>query len=209
MQKKAKYLYLWIILKLNYLCLLFLSKDEKLEYAFKNNIDLHDQSVFELFSVLDQKTRANAKALNFALIYGMTSYGLAKKLDITIKEEITENYFNKFPSIKKYIDDINNNTKKYSYTIYKRRRKITDNKNILNSMIQGSAADIVKKAMIRIFKRLSTLKQADILLQIHDELIIQCFLKDKNKVLSILKNNMTFYPIKNKIRYKIKISRYL
>lgn len=171
-----------------------MSEDEKLIQAFKDNADIHRSTAADVFGVEVEEVTADmrdaAKAVNFGIIYGISDYGLSQNLNITRKEAAAfiDRYFESFPGVKKYMDDIVNMAKEQGYvtTLMNRRRYLPEikssNFNIrgfaertaMNTPIQGSAADIIKQAMIDMDKRLKKegLK-ARMLLQVHDELIFE------------------------------------
>ncbi|MFJ8512422.1 DNA polymerase I [Lysinibacillus xylanilyticus] len=171
-----------------------MSKDKNLVDAFREGMDVHTRTAMDVFHVsedeVDSNMRRAAKAVNFGIVYGISDYGLSQNLDITRKEAATfiEKYFASFPGVKQYMDDIVQDAKFNGYvtTILNRRRYLPDitssNFNIrsfaertaMNTPIQGSAADIIKKAMIDMDARLKKENmQAKILLQVHDELIFE------------------------------------
>ena len=188
-----------------------LSKDSVMIESFKNDLDIHYKTASEVFGVpIDEVTdnqRRSAKAVNFGIVYGISDYGLSKDLNITRNEarEYIDGYLNTYPSIKIYMEEIVEKAKKDGFvtTILDRKRYIPEinskNFNIrsfgeriaLNTPIQGSAADIIKLAMIKVYERLKTEKvEAKLILQIHDELIIECKESDKEIVKKILKESM-------------------
>lgn len=188
-----------------------LSKDSVMINSFKNDLDIHNKTASEVFGVpIEEVTdiqRRSAKAVNFGIVYGISDYGLSKDLNITRNEarEYIDGYLNTYPSIKIYMEEIVEKAKKDGFvtTILDRKRYIPEinskNFNIrsfgeriaLNTPIQGSAADIIKLAMIKVYERLKTEKvEAKLILQIHDELIIECKESDKEIVKKILKESM-------------------
>ncbi len=171
-----------------------ISNDERLIKAFKEDKDIHTQTASDVFHVpLDEVTsnmRRQAKAVNFGIVYGISDYGLSQNLQITRKEAASfiEKYFEIYPGVKQYMDEIVKVAKHQGYvsTIMKRRRYLPEitsrNFNIrsfaertaMNTPIQGSAADIIKKAMIDLNKNLQEENlQARVLMQVHDELILE------------------------------------
>lgn len=171
-----------------------MSKDQNLVEAFKQGMDIHTRTAMEVFHVDQDEVTSNmrraAKAVNFGIVYGISDYGLSQNLDITRKEanEFIEKYFQSFPGVKEYMENIVIEAKMKGYvtTILNRRRYLPDitskNFNIrsfaertaMNTPIQGSAADIIKKAMINIDARLKAEGlQTKMLLQVHDELIFE------------------------------------
>lgn len=171
-----------------------IAQDEKLMQAFKNGEDIHTQTASEVFGVpRDEVTgemRRQAKAVNFGIVYGISDYGLSQSLGITRKEAQTfiDKYFESYPGVKAYMDETVREAKDTGYvkTFMNRRRYLPDIKSrnfnkrsfaertAMNTPIQGSAADIIKKAMIDLEDRLQQENlQARVLLQVHDELIIE------------------------------------
>ena len=188
-----------------------LANDKKMQEAFSKNIDIHTKTASEVFSTpIDEVTklqRSEAKAVNFGIIYGISDYGLSQNLNIPRKraKEYIENYLDTYPEIKKYMKDIVKKAKEDGYvnTIFNRRRYVPEinskNFNVrsfgervaLNTPIQGSAADIIKFAMINSYENLKKAKiDAKIVLQIHDEIIIEASKKDLEKAKEILKSSM-------------------
>lgn len=188
-----------------------LSKDSVMIDSFKNDLDIHYKTASEVFGVpineVTNNQRRSAKAVNFGIVYGISDYGLSKDLNITRNEarQYIDGYLNTYPSIKSYMEEIVNKAKKDGFvtTILDRKRYIPEinskNFNIrsfgeriaLNTPIQGSAADIIKLAMIKVYERLKVEKvNAKLILQIHDELIVECEESEKETVKKILKNSM-------------------
>ena len=170
-----------------------ISGDEKLSQAFKDDKDIHTQTAMDVFHVdkdtVDGQMRRQAKAVNFGIIYGISDYGLSQNLNISRKEagEFINQYLTIYPKVKEYMDDIVKEAKHKGYvtTIMNRRRYLPDitsrnfnqrsfaERTAMNTPIQGSAADIIKKAMIDL--QLELKKQnfkTNLLLQVHDELIL-------------------------------------
>ncbi len=183
---------------------------KELKKAFKNNQDIHALTASQVFDVPIQKVtedyRRKAKAINFGIIYGITQYGLAKQISVSNQEalDFINAYFKKFPEIKDYMNTTIKTCRKTGYVsnIFGRRihlRGIND-KNFsvrsfqeraaINAPIQGSAADIIRLAMIKIDKILEENQKAKMLLQIHDELIFECLKKDETEVKKLIKNAM-------------------
>ncbi len=189
----------WILFSADYSqielrVLAHMSKDKNLVEAFREGMDVHTRTAMDVFHVsedeVDSNMRRAAKAVNFGIVYGISDYGLSQNLDITRKEAATfiEKYFASFPGVKQYMDDIVRDAKFNGYvtTILNRRRYLPDitssnfnlrsfaERTAMNTPIQGSAADIIKKAMIDMDARLKKENmQAKILLQVHDELIFE------------------------------------
>src|SRR5699024_9776553 len=171
-----------------------IAEDEKLAAAFRNDVDIHTQTAMDVFHVsrddVTADMRRQAKAVNFGIVYGISDYGLSQNLGISRKEAKTfiERYFASYPSVKAYMDEIVQEAKQKGYvtTLMKRRRYLPDitsrnfnrrsfaERTAMNTPIQGSAADIIKKAMIDLHRKLTEEKlRARILLQVHDELILE------------------------------------
>lgn len=174
-----------------------LSNDENLLKAFNNDEDIHSFTASEVFGVeLDKVTsehRRHAKAINFGLIYGMSAFGLAKQLGIDRNDaqEYIDIYFARYPGVKQYMDDIRKTAEKKGYveTLFGRRLYLPDIKSknfmrrraverlAINAPMQGTAADIIKKAMIAVDQELSSHNilnnKAFLILQVHDELILE------------------------------------
>jgi len=189
----------WILFSADYSqielrVLAHMSEDQNLVEAFREGMDVHTRTAMDVFHVsedeVDSNMRRAAKAVNFGIVYGISDYGLSQNLDITRKEAATfiEKYFASFPGVKQYMDDIVQNAKFNGYvtTILNRRRYLPDitssnfnlrsfaERTAMNTPIQGSAADIIKKAMIDMDARLKKENmQAKLLLQVHDELIFE------------------------------------
>ena len=183
-----------------------------LKKAFKNNQDIHSLTASQVFgkqiNKITDDLRRKAKAINFGIIYGITQFGLAKQISVSNQEalDFINAYFRKFPEIKDYMNSTIKICRKQGYVtnIFGRRihlRGIND-KNFsvrsfqeraaINAPIQGTAADIIRLAMIKIDKALEDKKNAvKMLLQIHDELIFECSRKEENKIKKLIKDTMT------------------
>lgn len=188
-----------------------ISEDPKFMEAFNNDEDIHSKTAAEVFHVdLEDVTgelRDRAKTVNFGIIYGMSDYGLSKDLNISRKEakEYIDNYFNKFELVKGYMDDIIKTGKRDGYveTILHRRRYIPElnakNYNVrgfgervaMNTPIQGSAADIIKLAMVNVYKELKKRKlKSRLILTVHDELILEAYRDEIDEVSALVKDIM-------------------
>ncbi len=171
-----------------------LSQDEVLIAAFKENKDIHTQTALDIFGVetelVTPEMRRMAKAINFGLIYGLSAYGLSQqlKIDLSQAQEYIDRYFSRYPNVKTYIEKTIQEAKEKGYvdTMLGRRRYLPDLKSAnpqlrgmaermaMNTPIQGSAADLIKKAMIEIFKALrSQALKTKMILQVHDELVFE------------------------------------
>ena len=179
--------------------------------AFKRGIDIHTKTASDIFHVSENevtsKMRRIAKAVNFGIIYGISSYGLSENLGITPKEAkvFIDNYFESYPGIKEYMDKTIEKAYNDGYvkTLMGRRRYIEElkNKNVfirksgeriaLNTPIQGTSADIIKKAMIDISKEFKKRNiKSKMILQVHDELVFDCLKEEVEVVSSIVKDLM-------------------
>jgi DNA polymerase-1 len=199
-----------------------------LKKAFKNGEDIHSLTASQVFNVpidkVNQDLRRKAKAINFGIIYGITQYGLAKQISVSNHEalDFINSYFKKFPEIKDYMSSTIKScrTKGYVNNIFGRRihlRGIND-KNFsvrsfqeraaINAPIQGSAADIIRLAMIKLDHSTETDKKfkAKMLLQIHDELIFECSKDDKTYVQKIIKDAMVSVSSSNYHIFSIPLS---
>lgn len=173
-----------------------ISGDEHMREAFVEGQDIHTSTAMRVFGIADEKdvtanVRRQAKAVNFGIVYGISDYGLSQNLGITRKQaqDFIDRYFEKYPGIKRYMEDIVAVARETGYveTLFHRRRYLPDidsrnfnlrsfaERTAINSPIQGSAADIIKVAMIRMEEALEEKGlQAQMLLQVHDELIFEC-----------------------------------
>lgn len=188
-----------------------LSDDTVMLTAFKNGEDIHTKTASEVFHVgMDEVTplmRSRAKAVNFGIVYGISDYGLSRDLGIprTESKEYIEKYLATYPDIKEYMKDVVDEGKKTGYveTILKRRRYVPElsskNFNIrgfgervaLNTPIQGSAADIIKIAMVRVYDAIKERKlQSRLILQVHDELIIEAHEQEVEEVVNLVREIM-------------------
>ena len=189
----------WILFSADYSqielrVLAHMSEDTNLVEAFREGMDIHTRTAMDVFHVtadeVNSDMRRAAKAVNFGIVYGISDYGLSQNLDISRKDAAVfiEKYFASFPGVKGYMDEIVQDAKLNGFvtTILNRRRYLPDitssnfnlrsfaERTAMNTPIQGSAADIIKKAMIDMDARLKKEKlQAKLLLQVHDELIFE------------------------------------
>jgi len=185
--------------------------DEAMIEAFKNNMDIHTITASQVFHTpaneVTSKMRSAAKAVNFGIVYGISDFALAGDLKITRKmaKEYIESYLERYPKVKQYMLDIVEQAKQDGYvtTIMNRRRYIPELKSqkfversfgervALNTPIQGSAADIIKAAMVKVYKALKEKGlKSHLLLQVHDELIVEAHKDEAEQVAKILKENM-------------------
>ena len=191
--------------------------------AFKRGIDIHTKTASDIFHVneneVTSKMRRIAKAVNFGIVYGISSYGLSENLGITPKEAkmFIDNYFESYPGIKEYMDKTIEKAYNDGYvkTLMGRRRYIEElkNKNIfikksgeriaLNTPIQGTSADIIKKAMIDISKEFKKRNiKSKMILQVHDELVFDC-LKEEVKVVSSIVKDLMENAVKLNVPLKV------
>ncbi len=206
-----------------------LSQDEVLIKAFENNKDIHTETASKLFKIEEKEITPNlrriAKSINFGIIYRMSDFRLAKELGITKEEAkgFINSYFDSYPKIKEFIINQINFVRNagYSETILKRRRYIKEiNSNnylersaaeriAINSIIQGSAADIMKIAMVKVFNEFKSKKmESKILLQVHDEMLIESPIEEENEVKKILKIMMeTAYTLNLPLRANIETGK--
>ncbi|MCT8978218.1 DNA polymerase I [Clostridium sp. CX1] len=188
-----------------------ISGDDNLIDAFLNHSDIHTKTASEVFRVpMEEVTslqRSNAKAVNFGIVYGIGDFSLGKDLKISRKEakNYIDTYFERYPGVKKYMDDIIKHAKENEYvtTIMNRRRFIPEinssNKMVksfgerlaMNAPIQGSAADIIKLAMVNVYNELEKRNlKSKVILQVHDELILNAYRDEIDEVKSIVKEEM-------------------
>ncbi len=186
-----------------------ISKDKAMIEAFKNDEDIHRQVASKVFGVpitkVTKEQRSNAKAVNFGIIYGITAFGLSQQLKIGRKEaqSYIDNYLKKYGGIKEFMDGIVKKAEKEGFveTAFGRRRYVPELKSnnyvvrqfgtrvSMNTPIQGTAADIMKIAMNKVFDEIKDL-DAKIVLQVHDELILEVKEEQKEKAKEILKSSM-------------------
>lgn len=188
-----------------------MSEDQKLIQAYREAQDIHAITASQVFHVpLDQVTplqRRNAKAVNFGIVYGISAFGLSEDLSITKKEalEYIDRYFETYPGVKAFLDRMveEGRNQEYVTTMFGRRRPIPELKSsnymqrqfgervAMNSPIQGTAADIMKIAMIRVNRRLDREGcKAAVVLQVHDELLLETPVEEKEQVAAILREEM-------------------
>ena len=188
-----------------------MSGDENLINAYRQSKDIHRTTASQIFHVpfeeVTDQMRRNAKAVNFGIVYGISSFGLSQGLSISRKEadEFIGQYFRTYPRIKDFLDGLISSAKEkgYAESLYGRRRPIPElnaanyiqrsfgERAAMNSPIQGTAADIIKMAMNRVMRRLSAdVPDAKMVLQIHDEILIECKEADADRVADILRTEM-------------------
>jgi len=178
--------------------------------AFSDGVDIHALTASEIFNIklsnMDASTRRRAKAINFGIIYGISAFGLANNLGISRTEasDYIKNYFMKFPGIKDYMENAKDEARKHGYvqTLFGRRCHIKGIKDrnpavrgfaerqAINAPIQGSAADIIRRAMIRIPNSIKPIGGSKMLLQVHDELIFEVPEANANELIEIVTTTM-------------------
>jgi DNA polymerase-1 len=188
-----------------------ISKEENMLDAFNKGIDIHTATAAKVYGVsieeVDGTQRRNAKAVNFGIIYGQSAFGLSQNLGIPRKEaaEIIEQYFAQYPGIKRYMSDTMNFARENGFveTIMGRRRYLRDinsanqtvrgfaERNAINAPIQGSAADMIKIAMINIHKEMKAQNlQSTMTMQVHDELVFDVVRSEKEAMKAIIQDKM-------------------
>jgi DNA polymerase-1 len=188
-----------------------LAEDQNMIEAFKQGHDIHAATAAKVFHVsiadVTREQRSAAKAVNFGIIYGQSAFGLAQNLQISRTEakQIIDAYFEQYPSIKSYMDKVIAQAREHGYveTIMKRRRYLPDihsanavvrgyaERNAINAPIQGSAADIIKMAMVAVHEAMSKAKlQSRMILQVHDELVFDVHQKESGQMQKLVKEAM-------------------
>jgi DNA polymerase-1 len=188
-----------------------LAEDQNMIEAFKQGHDIHAATAARVFHVsiadVTREQRSAAKAVNFGIIYGQSAFGLAQNLQISRTEakQIIDAYFEQYPSIKSYMDKVIAQAREHGYveTIMKRRRYLPDihsanavvrgyaERNAINAPIQGSAADIIKMAMVAVHEAMSKAKlQSRMILQVHDELVFDMHQKESGQMQKLVKEAM-------------------
>lgn len=177
--------------------------------AFNNDLDIHSKTASDIFKtdIVTKEMRRIAKAVNFGIIYGISSFGLSENLNISTKEakQFIDEYLKTYPGIKEYMDNTIKNAYEcgYAKTLFNRKRIIDELKNTnymirqsgermaLNTPIQGTSADIIKKAMVLIHQKLkeNNLK-SKLIIQVHDELVFDCLKEEQEQVIKIMKEVM-------------------
>lgn len=202
-----------------------ISGDENMMEAFVNGLDIHTATAAKVYGIelseVTSEQRRNAKAVNFGIIYGQSAFGLSQSLGIPRKEaaEIIENYFTQYAGVKKYMSDTMNFARENGYveTIMGRRRYLRDitsanqtvrgfaERNAINAPIQGSAADMIKIAMIQIHQDIIDQKLASkMTMQVHDELVFDVVKSEKEQMKTIIKNRMQ-NAIKTKVPLVVEV----
>jgi DNA polymerase I len=188
-----------------------ISEDPGMMEAFEQGLDIHTATAAKVFGVelaaVDTEMRRRAKTVNFGIIYGISAFGLAERVGISRGEaaEIIDAYFEQFPGIKKYMDDTINFCREHGFvkTLLGRKRYIRDinsqnrtvvgfaERNAINAPIQGSAADMIKLAMINVHHRMIKDKyESKMILQVHDELLFDVVKPELAKLTAMVKEEM-------------------
>jgi DNA polymerase I len=188
-----------------------MSKDENMMEAFKNGEDIHKATAARIFGIkpeeVTREMRSKAKAVNFGIIYGQTAFGLSQNLGISRKEAagIIESYFIKFPGIKAYMEKNKEFARKHGYakTLLNRKRHLKDinsanqtvrgfaERNAINMPIQGTAADMIKIAMIDVYNEINNREmRSKLILQVHDELVFDAYKPELETLEEIVKTKM-------------------
>jgi DNA polymerase-1 len=185
------------------------SGDPKLIEAFQNNEDIHARTAAEVFGVpmskVSPEMRRSAKTANFAVIYGVTAYGLSQQteLDVTQSKDFIETYFSRYPGIKKYMESTIEFARKHGYvtTLLNRIRYLPEinaknfavrqfaERTAINTPIQGTAADMIKIAMIKIQERIKDWN-SKLILQVHDELVFDAKKSEEKKLTDLVRTEM-------------------
>jgi DNA polymerase-1 len=200
-------------------CIAHLANDPGLIDAFTRGVDIHSATAARVFGVetasVTSDLRSQAKMISYGLAYGMEAFGLSQRLGVGVGEasEILDAYFAAFPNVKQYMDDTieEARTKGYTETLFGRRRQIPELNNpnfrirqagerqAMNAGIQGLAADIFKIALVRIDAAIDKAKlQSTVILQVHDEVIVECPVAERDKV-----NDLVLYEMKNAAALKV------
>ncbi len=188
-----------------------ISGDEAMREAFLTGADIHRSTAARVYGIPEEEVtpalRSSAKAVNFGIVYGIGAFSLSKDIGVSVKEAeaFINSYFASFPKVRRYMDDTVEQGRAQGYvtTLYKRRRNLPElansNFNVrelgkrmaMNTPIQGTAADIIKIAMVRVAQRLAAEKlEARLILQVHDELIVECPAVEQAQVERIVQQEM-------------------
>jgi len=188
-----------------------LSKDRALKDAFDKGEDIHARTAADIFGSsldkVDENSRRMAKAVNFGIIYGLSAFGLSRQLNISRKDakDFIDQYFLLYSKVRGFMDNTIAEAREcgYTLTMFNRRRYLpdlkSDNRQIresaervaINSPIQGSAADLIKVAMIRLSRNLKKMKlNSKMILQVHDELVFECPVREKKEIESLVRKEM-------------------
>jgi len=203
-----------------------LSEDEALIDAFHSNEDIHSRTASDVFGVFPQMVNADmrrhAKVINFGILYGMSAFGLSRELGVSVKtaQEYIDGYFQRYKKVRIYLDHILEGARRNGYvcTLLNRRRYLPDlhskipsvrqfaERTAMNTPIQGTAADLIKVAMVNIDHLFATKKLSSrLIMQVHDELVIEAPGKEKEEAMALIKKEME-EVIKLKVPLKVEIA---
>jgi DNA polymerase-1 len=202
-----------------------LSGDPTLTEAFSRGEDIHARTASEILGVplesVTPEMRREAKVVNFGIIYGMSAFGLAKelKVDQKVAQAYIEGYFQRYRGVKEYLEQLLERAREKGYveTLLGRRRPLSEIRSqnqasrkfaervAINTPIQGTAADLIKKAMIEIFRDLNHRKmRSRMLLQVHDELLFEVPEEEKEEMASLVRERMeTIYPLRVPLKVEL------
>jgi len=221
----------WLLISADYSqielrVLAHLSGDETLLEAFSSNEDIHSRTASDVFGVFPQMVNADmrrqAKVINFGILYGMSAFGLAKELGVSMKmaQEYIDGYFKRYKKVRIYLDGILEGARRDGFvcTLLNRRRYLPELKSkipsvrqfaermAVNTPIQGTAADLIKVAMVNIDHQLAKRNlSARLIMQVHDELVVEAPAKEKEAVMQLVKKEME-EVIKLKVPLKVEIA---
>lgn len=188
-----------------------LSKDKALKRAFDKGEDIHTRTAAEIFGCsledVDENSRRMAKAVNFGIVYGLSPFGLSRQLKISQRDakDFIDQYFNLYSKVKSFMDNTTTKAREngYTLTLFNRRRYLPDlnskNRQVreaaervaINSPIQGSAADLIKVAMIHLSRKIKNMKlKSKMIIQVHDELVFECPVTEKKIMESLVRKKM-------------------
>jgi DNA polymerase-1 len=188
-----------------------LSGDEALIEAFATGDDIHSRTASDIFGVFPEMVNADmrrqAKVINFGVLYGMSAFGLAKELNVTqkIAQAYIDGYFRKYAKVREYLDSLLSQARREGYvtTLLKRRRYLPEinspqptirqfaERMAINAPIQGTAADLIKVAMVRIFRRIEEEGlMAEMIMQVHDELVFEAPAAEREVLFALVREEM-------------------
>ena len=188
-----------------------LADDKTMLEAFKNGLDIHTQTAAQVFNIPENMVtplmRSRAKAVNFGIVYGISGFGLARNAGLSRKEadQFIQTYFQRYPGVRAFMDACveKGNRTGYAQTMHGRRRELYElraqNRNVrnfgeraaMNTPVQGTAADIIKLAMVKVSQRLKEEGcKGRLILQVHDELVVECPMEEADRVAALLQQTM-------------------
>ena len=187
------------------------SNDKAMIDAFNNNIDIHKLTASKMFNCsiddVSKDQRYQAKAVNFGIIYGISAFGLSKNIAVSRKEAqvMIDDYFNQFPKIKLFMDETIKKASKNGYIVTEAgrirplneinssnfSRRNFEQRAAVNTLLQGTAAELIKRAMISIYKKMMFKKmKSKMIIQVHDELVFDVFLSEKESLIDLIRTEM-------------------